>query len=385
MSTGTSELIRNNGHTLPLHAWAVRPTVVGSCVELPPRPGLIPEQPRSENPVRDSAPEQPAAEERPELDQAGESSDETAPAEVEDEATEQPVKRRGWFQRTFFPTSDELAEQAREATKIRRLDTDPDVVAFRIEKTNRLVDRGVMIAVLFGMAFCAANVAAFALDLFKAHYAKPDEAYLVATGTGPLWWAAWLVDPAFSVLVMTILKAEQLTSRFGVSTGRAVMGVGIFAFAATYVMNTWKAWEDVLGSGGTKGWDGVVLHSVVPGLVLAAVVVAPLLRKALANCVERAYEQQIKRREREAAAPREAIAAPAKATATTSTKTLAKPKAKTRKSLSPAEIRERNLRIAREAGARTATEIRDALKAAGVALPSSPSTLDNYAKALRTN
>lgn len=398
----TNTLVRNNGHTLPDWAWAVRPRVIGSDIgshiELP-RQAVVSESLVDEpaaGPETREAEVQAPKDENSEPDESAEGSDdehqaaadgELAEEDSADEAVES-AKRRNWWLRTFAPTSDELAEQAREATKIRRLDTDPDVVAFRIEKTNKLVDRGVMTAVLFGMAFCAANVAAFALDLFKAHYAA-SEAYLVATGTGPLWWAAWLVDPAFSVLVMTILKAEQITSRYGVSTGRTVLGVGIFAFLATYVMNTWKAWEDVLASDGVKGWDGVVLHSVVPGLVLASVVVAPLLRKSLANCVERAYEQQMKRREREAAASRETTTTPrpsasATSTSTTAPKSSGKTKPKARKTLSPSQVRERNLQIARRAGARTAGQIKQALADAGVPAVS-PSTLDNYAKALREN
>lgn len=98
-----------------------------------------------------------------------------------------------------------------------------------------------------------------------------------------------------------------------------MLGVGIFAFLATYVMNTWKAWEDVIASDGLKGWDGVVLHSFVPGLVLASVVVAPLVRKALANCVEEAYEQQMQRREREAAASRETTTTPRPSTSASTT------------------------------------------------------------------
>ena len=167
-----------------------------------------------------------------------------------------------------------LVEQARQAALVRAYQTDPDVVALKVERLRAIVDRLIWSAILLGLAFTMINVQQFA-----------------AAGAEPWslpWLAAWLLDPMVSLVVVAILLAESITSRWQVQTGGWVRTAKWFAVGATYVMNTWQSWGKVFASSFTAGWDQVVLHSVPPLLVLVAAEAAPILRDRLTEAVLKA-------------------------------------------------------------------------------------------------
>ncbi|GAA2760006.1 hypothetical protein [Actinopolymorpha rutila] len=166
------------------------------------------------------------------------------------------------------PPVERLAVEAEEATQLRRLQVHPDVVALRVERVRRRVDRCMWAGILLGLGFTAANVQAFAAGDAPA---------------GSLAWAvAWLLDPMVSVVLLGVLWAEQETGRYRIASGRTVRVVKWFTFGATYVMNTWQSWFAASPS-------GIVLHSVPPLLVLAAAEVGPELRHRLTAAVDRSY------------------------------------------------------------------------------------------------
>ncbi|MCD2190969.1 hypothetical protein [Actinomycetospora soli] len=126
------------------------------------------------------------------------------------------------------------------------------------------VDLATWTAIGLGLVFTAVNVQAFA-----------------AAGApvgSPGWVVAWLLDPMVSVLLLAVVRAEQLTARWQVPMGWQVTAVKWAAFAATYAMNSWSAWRDGVPS-------SVVLHSVPPVFVLLAAEVAPALRERLTEAV----------------------------------------------------------------------------------------------------
>ncbi|MYW93436.1 hypothetical protein G3I59_23140 [Amycolatopsis rubida] len=88
------------------------------------------------------------------------------------------------------------------------------------------------------------------------------------------WCTAWLLDPMVSVVLLSILRAEQVTARHGVRTGRWVRAAKWFTLTATYVMNTWEAF-----TAGSPA--GVVLHSVPPLVVFVAAEAVTDLRDKL--------------------------------------------------------------------------------------------------------
>ncbi|MBB2505122.1 hypothetical protein H5411_39085 [Amycolatopsis echigonensis] len=113
---------------------------------------------------------------------------------------------------------------------------------------------------LLGLAFTMTNVQQFAAN-GAAAWSLP-------------WCTAWLLDPMVSVVLLSILRAEQVTARHGVRTGRWVRAAKWFTLTATYVMNTWEAF-----TAGSPA--GVVLHSVPPLVVFVAAEAVTDLRDKL--------------------------------------------------------------------------------------------------------
>jgi hypothetical protein len=165
---------------------------------------------------------------------------------------------------------DKLRASAAEASQVRALSTHPDVVALRVESIRTQVDRCMWLGIVLGLAFTMVNVQAFA-------------AGSALTGSLP-WIAAWLLDPMVSLVLIAVLRAEQVTARYQVTdAGPWIRRTKRFAFAATYVMNTWASF----GHGDAAG---IVLHSVPPLLVFCAAETAPVLRDRLTEAVLRAEQ-----------------------------------------------------------------------------------------------
>lgn len=161
--------------------------------------------------------------------------------------------------------ADKLAQDAQTAAQVRRLSNHPDVVALRVEKVRTQIDAVIWLGIFLGLAFTMVNVQSFAAAGAPAWSAG--------------WVAGWLLDPMVSLVLIAVLRAEQITARYRVLDGMQwAHRTKWFAFLATYVMNTWTAWThgDVAG---------VVLHSVPPVLVFLAAETAPVLRDKLTEAV----------------------------------------------------------------------------------------------------
>lgn len=161
-----------------------------------------------------------------------------------------------------------LAEDAAQAADMRAFQTHPDVVALRIERIRTQVDRMCWAGIVLGLAFTMTNVQAFA-----------------SAGTRPWslpWLAAWVLDPTVSLVLLAILRGEQVTARYQVRTGPWVRRAKWLTLAATYVMNTWASYA--VGSA-----SAIVLHSVPPLVVFVAVEAITDLRDKLTDAVTAAF------------------------------------------------------------------------------------------------
>ena len=164
-----------------------------------------------------------------------------------------------------------LAAAATEAAQVRSLTTRPDVVALRVDRIRAQVDALLWAGIGLGLGFTTVNVQAFAA------------AGAAAFTTG--WWVAWLLDPMVSLVLLAVLRAEQVTARYEVALGSWPRCTKWCAFAATYLMNTWHSW----GLDGTApSVSGIVLHSVPPLLVLLSAETGPVLRERLTEAARRA-------------------------------------------------------------------------------------------------
>jgi hypothetical protein len=161
-----------------------------------------------------------------------------------------------------------LAQEAAAAAELRAYRTDPDVVALRVEHIRTQVDHLMWAGIVLGLCFTMTNVQQFAA---------------AGAPVGSLaWWSAWLLDPMVSLVLLAVLRAEQVTTRYQVSTGVWPKVVKWALLSATYVMNTWVSWT--VGSA-----SGVVLHSVAPLVVVIAAEAVTDLQYALSECVQRAH------------------------------------------------------------------------------------------------
>ncbi len=133
-----------------------------------------------------------------------------------------------------------------------------------IERVAIQVDRLCWTGILLGLAFTMTNVQQFA--------AAGSPVWSLA------WCAAWLLDPMVSLVLLAILRAEQVTARHGVRMGGWVRAAKWFTLGATYVMNTWSAYA--AGSAAL-----VVLHSVPPLVVFVAAEAVTDLRDKLGSAV----------------------------------------------------------------------------------------------------
>ncbi|MFE0027075.1 hypothetical protein [Amycolatopsis sp. NPDC059021] len=160
--------------------------------------------------------------------------------------------------------ADRLAQDAASAAQVRALANHPDVIALKVERLRGWIDRIVWLAIALGLGFTMVNVQTFAAH-GQAPWSLP-------------WVAAWLLDPMVSLVLVAVLLAEQITSRYEVPTAAWSRRTKWFAFAATYVMNTWQSWHELSVS-------GIVLHSVPPLLVFCAAECSPELRGTLTEAV----------------------------------------------------------------------------------------------------
>jgi len=167
---------------------------------------------------------------------------------------------------------DRLRQDAAQAAHVRAWQTHPDVVALRVERVRRQVDVMLWVGIVLGLLFTMTNVQAFA--------ANGARAWSVA------WCAAWLLDPMVSLVLLAILRAEQVTARYQVPMNAWATRTKWLTFTATYVMNTWQSYglaEQPFSLA------GVILHSVPPLVVFFAAETGPGLRDRLTEAVHVAH------------------------------------------------------------------------------------------------
>jgi hypothetical protein len=164
----------------------------------------------------------------------------------------------------------QLAVDAAEAAELRAYQTHPGVIALRVERVRAQVDRLCWAGIVLGLAFTMTNVQGFA-----------------AAGSPPgslPWLAAWVLDPTVSLVLLAILRGEQVTARYQVHTGPWVRAAKWFTLAATYLMNTWASYA-------AGSLSGIMLHSVPPLLVFMAAEAITDLRDKLTAAVMVAFTE----------------------------------------------------------------------------------------------
>ncbi|MUN38729.1 hypothetical protein [Actinomadura litoris] len=167
-----------------------------------------------------------------------------------------------------------LKAAADAAAQVRAYQTDPDVVALRVERVRGWVDRLIWTGMVLGLLFTMANVARFAAD---------------GAPLGSLVWVtAWLLDPMVSLVLIGVLMGEQLINRHGLDAGRWVRTTKWVALGCTYAMNTWSAWAALDPA-------AILLHSVPPAMVFCAAEAVVTIRQRITEAVTVAHRQAAER------------------------------------------------------------------------------------------
>ncbi|MGI5523585.1 hypothetical protein ACQEUX_22015 [Micromonospora sp. CA-259024] len=159
----------------------------------------------------------------------------------------------------------EWTAKAAEARQLRRLLMDPDVQAVRLMRQRARWTAMAWSALLFALAFTMVNVQRFA-----AGHAEP---------WSPTWLVAWLVDPAFSILLVGLLIARGQLSAVGRSVHeRTVRKVEYGLLASTAAMNVMPSLTEAYPGGLPEQGMQVLLHLLIPGLAFASALVITLVQ-----------------------------------------------------------------------------------------------------------
>jgi hypothetical protein len=169
--------------------------------------------------------------------------------------------------------ASKLAAASRAAAEVRAYQTDPDVIALRVERVRGWVDRLVWSGIVAGLLFTMANVQHFA-----ARGAKPPW----QAGGSVEWVIAWLLDPMVSLVLIGVLMGEQIINRHQLTAGAWVRRTKWVALICTYAMNTWSAWA-------ARDAALILLHSVPPVIVVCAAEAITTLRHQITEAVTIAY------------------------------------------------------------------------------------------------
>lgn len=160
-----------------------------------------------------------------------------------------------------------LKRRADEAAQVRRYDTDPDVVAYRLERRAMLGTGLVWAGIVLGLAFTVPNV-----QQFVAGDAEPWSI---------VWVTAWLLDVMVSLPLIGVLVLEQAVTRHEVQLGVWARVLKWGSLSATYAMNTWESWA-ILDAA------GILVHSVPPLVVFVCAEVLPTGRERITEAVNNA-------------------------------------------------------------------------------------------------
>jgi hypothetical protein len=156
-----------------------------------------------------------------------------------------------------------LTHQLDEARDVHRLATDPMLGAVTADRFRQSVTRTMWFFLAVGLGFTTTGVH----DFLAGHLAPSD----------PMWWGAWLAEPALAGILITLLRWEAAMLSHGVDVDhRAVTYLKRVLLAATLIANVWAAFSPSHG-GVSKGM--VFFHIVIPTVVFLLAEVMPVIQQ----------------------------------------------------------------------------------------------------------
>lgn len=155
-----------------------------------------------------------------------------------------------------------LRAQLDEAQDIHQLTTNPLLGAVRADRFRVSVTRSMWFFMTCGLGFTATGVQAF-----LAGNIGP---------TDPMWWGAWLVEPAFAGILITLLRWEAEMLAHGLAVDDSpVKWLKRVLLGATLITNVWSS---VRPPDGRVNSGMVFLHVVIPLVVFLLAEVMPVIQ-----------------------------------------------------------------------------------------------------------
>lgn len=156
-----------------------------------------------------------------------------------------------------------LRAQLDEAQDIHQLATNPLLAAVRADRFRVSVTRSMWCFLTCGLGFTATGVQAF-----LAGSLGPSD---------PMWWGAWLVEPAFAGILITLLRWEAQMLSHGLAVDdRPVTWLKRVLLGATLVTNVWSSLRP---PDGQINAGMVFLHLVIPLVVFLLAEVMPVIQQ----------------------------------------------------------------------------------------------------------
>lgn len=167
-----------------------------------------------------------------------------------------------------------LRAQLDEARDIHQLTANPLLAAVQADRFRVSVTRSMWCFLTCGLGFTATGVQAF-----LAGHLGPSE---------PMWWGAWLVEPAFAGILITLLRWEAQMLSHGLAVDdRPVKWLKRVLLGATLITNVWSSLRP---PDGQINAGMVFLHLVIPLVVFLLAEVMPVIQARCNAAREKAAE-----------------------------------------------------------------------------------------------
>ena len=156
-----------------------------------------------------------------------------------------------------------LRAQLDEAQDVHQLTANPLLAAVQADRFRVSVTRSMWYFMTCGLGFTATGVQAF----LAGHLGPSD----------PMWWGAWLVEPAFAGILITLLRWEAQMLSHGLAVNdRPVKWLKRLLLGATLVTNVWSSLRP---PDGQINAGMVFLHLVIPLVVFLLAEVMPVIQQ----------------------------------------------------------------------------------------------------------
>ncbi|AGM09558.1 hypothetical protein [Amycolatopsis keratiniphila] len=165
-----------------------------------------------------------------------------------------------------------LADQLDEARDVHRLSTDPMLGAVTADRFRVSITRTMWVFLAIGLGFTTTGVH----DFLAGDRPIAD----------PLWWGAWLAEPALAGILVTLLRWEASMLSHGVTVDvKPVRYLKRLLLGATLVANVWAGLAPAHGEV-SKGM--VFFHLVIPLVVFLLAEVMPVIQQTCTRVREQA-------------------------------------------------------------------------------------------------